>query len=114
MLFLSNLLAFGATTIAAIYKDRWKVFQGAETNKENQDVRRDQRQCRADTGLDGFDRDAGIEVPAIEIKVLLVVVDAGGFAATTTVLLSGSVGLAGRSVSGPTGSGRSTRRCATA
>src|SRR5437764_12460137 len=25
MVFLSNLLAFGATTIAAIYKDRWKV-----------------------------------------------------------------------------------------
>ena len=24
-MFLSNLLAFGATTIAAIYKDRWQV-----------------------------------------------------------------------------------------
>jgi IS4 transposase len=25
IVFLSNLLAFGATTIAAIYKDRWEV-----------------------------------------------------------------------------------------
>jgi len=26
LVFLSNLLGFGATTIAAIYKDRWQVF----------------------------------------------------------------------------------------
>ena len=64
--------------------------------------------------MDGADRDAGVEVPAIEIDVLVVVVDAGRIAAATTVLLSGSVGVAGRSFSGPAGAGRGARRCATA
>src|SRR5664280_2334991 len=77
-------------------------------------LRGDQRQCGADPGVDGSDRDAGAEVPAVEIEVLLVVVDAGGSAAAATVLLSRSVGVAGRSFSGPAGSGRGTRRCATA
>ena len=90
------------------------VFQGAETNIENQDVRGDERQCGPDPGVDRSDRDAGAEVPAVEIEVLLVVIDAGGFAAAATVLLSRSVGVAGRSFSGPAGSGRSARRCATA
>ena len=91
IVFLSNLLGFGATTIAAIYKDRWQVgivFQGAETNTENQDVRGDQRQCGPDPGVDRFDRDAGAEIPAVEIEVRLVIIDAGRFVAATTVLLS--------------------------
>jgi hypothetical protein len=29
LVFLSNLLAFGATTIAAIYKDRWRPHRNA-------------------------------------------------------------------------------------
>ena len=90
------------------------VLQGAEADAEDQDLRGDQRQCRPDTGLDSFDRDAGTEVPAVEIEVFLVVVDAGGAAAAATVLLSRSVGLAGRSFSGPAGTGRGARRCATA
>ncbi len=129
IVFLSNLLAFGATTIAAIYKDRWQVelffkalkqtlkiktFQGAEANIENQDVCGDQRQCGPDPGVDRSDRNAGAEVFAVEIEVLLVVIDAGRSAAATTVLLSGSVGVAGRSFSGPAGAGRGARRCATA
>ena len=64
--------------------------------------------------MDGADRDVGAEVPAIEIDVLLVVVDIGGFAAAATVLLSRSVGVAGRSFSSSAGAGRSTRRCAAA
>ena len=64
--------------------------------------------------MDGVDRDAGAEVPAVEIPVFLVVVDTGGSAAAAIVLLSRSVGMAGRSFSGPAGSGRGTRRCATA
>ena len=116
LVFLSNLLGFGATTIAAIYKDRWAggiVFQGAEADLQNQDVCGDQRQCGEDPGLDGADSDAGAEVPAVEITVFLVVVDTGGSAATAIVLLSRFVGVAGRSFSGPAGSGRGTRRCAT-
>ena len=56
--------------------------------------------------MDGSDRDAGAEVPAIEIDVLLVVVDSVRSAAAATVLLSRSVGVAGRPFSGSTGTGR--------
>src|ERR1017187_7564824 len=83
------------------------VFQGLEADAEDKDVCGDQRQCRPHTGLDGSDRDAGAEVPAIEIEVLLVVIDAGRTAAAATVLLPRSVGVAGRSFSGPAGTGRS-------
>ena len=41
IVFLSNLLAFGATTIAAIYKDRWRsgiVLQGTEAIVEDQNL----------------------------------------------------------------------------
>src|ERR1035441_7728530 len=59
-----------------------------------------QRQCGPDAGVDGVDRDAGAEVPAIEIEILLVVIDAGGPAAAAIVLLSRSVRVAGRPFSG--------------
>ena len=59
--------------------------------------------------MDGADRDAGAEVPAIEIDVLVVVVDASRFVAATTVLLSRPVGMAERSISGSAGVGRGTR-----
>ena len=89
------------------------VFQGAEADLQNQDVCGNQRQCGEDPSLDGADRDAGAEVPAVEITVFLVVVDTGGPAAAAIVLLSRSVGVAGRSFSGPAGPGRGARRCAT-
>ena len=115
IVFLSNLLGFGATTIAAIYKDRWQVelfFKALKQNVENQDVCGDQRQCGPDPGVDGADRDAGAEVPAVEIEVLLVVIDAGGSAAAATVLLSRSVGVVGRSISGPAAFGFRVRAIA--
>jgi hypothetical protein len=90
------------------------VLQGAEADSENQDVYRDQRQRGAHAGVDGVDRDAGAEVPTVEIDVLLVVIDAGRAAAAATVFLSRSVGVAGRSFSGSAGLGRGARRCATA
>ena len=65
-----------------------------------------QRECGPDPRVDGADRDAGAEVPAIEIDVFLVVIDPGRVAAATTVLLSRSVAVAGRSISGSAGSGR--------
>src|SRR2546426_7797011 len=76
------------------------VFQGAEADAEDQDVRGDERQRGPDPGMDGADRHAGAEVPAIEIDVLLVVVESRRAAAATTVLLSRSVGVAGRPFSG--------------
>ena len=56
----------------------------------------------------------GVKVSAAEIEVLLVVIDTGRSAATTTVLLSRPVGVAGRSFSGSAGAGGGARRCATA
>jgi hypothetical protein len=43
------------------------VFQGAEADIKDQDVCGDQRQCGPNPGVDGVDRDAGAEVPAVEI-----------------------------------------------
>jgi hypothetical protein len=54
-----------------------------------------QRQCGQDPSVDGVDRDAGAEVPAVEIVVLLVIIDAGRSAAAATLLLSRSVGVVG-------------------
>jgi len=84
--------------VAAIFKDRWQVelfFKGAETDVEDQDVCRDQRECGQDAGLDGADRHAAVEIPAIEIDALLVVVESGRASEATTVLLSRFVGLVG-------------------
>jgi hypothetical protein len=67
--------------------------QGAEANDEDQDVCGDQRQCGPHAGVDGADRDAGAEAPAIEIGVFLVFVDTGGAAVPAIVLLSRSVGV---------------------
>ena len=95
-----------ATTIAAIYKDRWQVELFFKALKQTLKIKTfvgTSANAVQDPGVDGADRDAGAEVPAVEIEVLLVIVDAGGIAAATIVLLSGSVGLAGRSVSGPAG-----------
>ena len=63
------------------------VFQSAEANVENQNVCGDQRQRGPDPGVDGVDRHAGVEVPAIEIEVQLVVIESGRAAAAATVLL---------------------------
>ena len=71
------------------------VLQGAEADAEGQDFRGDQRQCGEDAGLDGADRDAGAQVSAVEIEVLLVAVESGRAAAAATVLLPRSVCMAG-------------------
>jgi len=81
------------------------IFQGAETDGEDQDVCGDQRQRGADPGVDGADRHVGAEVPAVEIDILLVVIQSSRAVATATVLLPRSVEVAGRSFSGPAGAG---------
>jgi Domain of unknown function (DUF4372) len=71
------------------------VFQGAQAAVQDQDFCGDQRQRGPNPGVDGVDRDAGAEVPAVEIVVLLVLIDAVSSAAAATVLLSRSVGVVG-------------------
>jgi IS4 transposase len=107
IVFLTNLLAFGATTIAAIYKDRWQVELFFKALKQTLKIKTFVGTSANAVRLDGSDRDAGAEVPAIEIEVLLVIIDAGRTAAAAAVLLPRSVGVAGRSFSGPAGTGRS-------
>ena len=107
MVFVSNHLRLAASTIAAIYRDRWQIELFFKALKQNlkEDLRGDQRQCGEDAGLDSADRNAGAQVSAVEIEVLLVAVESGGAAAAATVLLPRSVHMAGRSVSGSSGAG---------
>ena len=72
-----------------------ELLQGAQAVVQDQDFCRHQRQCGPDPSVDGVDRDAGAEVPADEIVILLVIVNAGSPAASATVLLSRSVGVVG-------------------
>ena len=78
--FLINHFGLAARTIAAIYKDRWAVelFQGPETESEDQDLRRYLSQRRQDPGLDGADRHAAAALPAAEVKVGLVALQPRG------------------------------------
>ena len=117
LVFLSNLLGFGATTIAAIYKDRWAVELFFKALKQT---------CKIKTFVGTSANAVKTQVwtaliamlvlKYLQLKstVFLVVVDTGGSAAAAIVLLSRSVGVAGRSFSGPAGSGRVTRRRAAA
>src|SRR3990172_6470294 len=81
------------------------VFQSPEAKPQGEELRGDQRERAADPDLDGPDRHAGAEVSAVEIDVLLVAVESGRAAAAATVLLSRSVGVAGRPFSGTAGVG---------
>src|SRR5665213_3043152 len=68
------------------------VFQGVKADVEDQDVCVDQREGGPDSGLDDADRNAGAEVPAVEIDVLGVTIESGCAAAATNVLLPGPLG----------------------
>ncbi len=111
IVFLSNLLAFGATTIAAIYKDRWQVELFFKALKQTLKIKTfvgtsaNAVRTQVWTALIAM---LVLKYLQLEIHVLLVVIDAGGAAAAATVLLSRSVGVAGRSFSGPAGAGRGT------
>jgi IS4 transposase len=108
IVFLSNLLAFGATTIAAIYKDRWQVELFFKALKQTLKI-------KTFVGTSANAVRTQVWTALIAMLVLkylqlkstfsVVVVDPGGAAAAATVLLSRSVGVAGRSLSGPAGTG---------
>jgi hypothetical protein len=91
VIFLTNNLQFAAATIAAIYKDRWSVelfFKGDQTKPENQDVPRDQSQCRQNADMDGSDRHADFEVPSAPLQIFLVLVQSDCVAASSALCLS--------------------------
>ena len=104
LVFVTNHLTFGATTIAAIYKDRW--LQGAQTEPQGQDLRGNQRQRAQDPALDGADRPAAAQVPPAQGPVRLVPGQPGRPVAHEPVHLPRPLGVAGPAVRGAARAGR--------
>src|ERR1035438_9697371 len=63
-----------------------------------------------DPNLDGPDRDAGVEVLAVEVPLWVVVVESGGHYPPAVIRISGVVRMAGRSVPGAPGADGCARR----
>jgi hypothetical protein len=73
---LTNHLEFASSTIAKVYKDRWEIeifFQDHQTATENQNVRRNQSQCRAHSTLDSAHCDSVAEIleDALDVRALV-------------------------------------------
>ena len=97
LVFFSNLLHLAASTIAAIYKERWKVELFFKALKQTGKVKTflgTSNQCGQDADLDGADRDVDLEVFADEGHLWLVAFQSGGSIAPATVYLPRFVGLA--------------------
>ena len=93
---LTNHLQFGATTISAIYKDRWQIelfFKAHQTKPENQNLCRNQRECPLHPDLDSIDRHAAGQVSSIQIPFRLVLVQPGGLPALESLYLQEPMGL---------------------
>lgn len=98
---LTHQLPFGATTIAAIYKDRWQIelfFPALKQNRKIKTFGGDQRQCPEGPGLAGPARPAAAPGLATAGALRLVAVEPRGPAAPEPVHASRSVGLAGSPV----------------
>ena len=71
-IFLTNQLTFAATTIAAIYKDRWQVELFFKAMKQNLKIKTflgTSANAGQDADLDGADRHAGLAVPAADVHL---------------------------------------------
>ena len=69
LVFLTNHLDFGATTIAAVYKERWQIelfFKALKQNLRVKTFRRHLGQRPQDPNLDSIDRSADSEVSAAQ------------------------------------------------
>jgi hypothetical protein len=88
LVFLTHHLTFGATTIAAIYKDRWQIELFFKA------LRGDERQRPEGPGLDGPDRHADPQVPPAEGPLRLVPLEPGRLAADEPLHASRSLGVA--------------------
>jgi hypothetical protein len=95
---LTNLLHFGSTTIAAIYKDRWEIelfFKALKTEFEGEEFCGHQPECAADSDLDRADRHAAVEMDAPSLPGEVVLLQSGLHAAFESVHLPGSPPLVG-------------------
>ena len=98
LVFLTNHLEFGSTTIADIYKDRWQIEVFFKTLKQNLKIKSfvgDQSQCHIHPDLDSFNRDTPFEVVASPLQSQMVLVQPGSHAPTEFIYLSGFARLAG-------------------
>ena len=89
---LTNLLEFGSTTIAAIYKERWQIELFFKALKQNLTVKTfvgtsEKRPPHPD--LDSLDRPAPVEMAAPPLQGQLVSVQSGLDVAAEPVHLSG-------------------------
>src|ERR1039457_5236485 len=101
---LSNLLHFGPTTIAAIYKDRWEIELFFKALKQNLKVKSfvgTSLERATDSDLDGVDRHAAVEMAAPPLEGEMVLLESGLHAAFESVHLPGSAAVAGESLGIP-------------
>ena len=74
------------------------VFQGAETESQDQDLCGDKCQCSEDPDMDGTDRHADPEIPSAKVTVQLVFVELGVLIEDESVYPPGPVGMAGQPI----------------
>jgi len=68
---LTNLMEFGPTTIAAIYKDRWEIelfLQSAEAESQGEELCGDQRKRSSNPDLDSLDRPSAAQMDTPSFK----------------------------------------------
>ena len=97
LVFLTNHHGLGASTIAAVYKERWQIerfFKALNQNLKIKTVRGHLGQCREDPDLDGPDFDAPAALPAIDLSLRLEPGQSGGAVAHESLHPSGPHGLA--------------------
>ena len=88
---LTNLMEFGSTTIAAIYKDRWEIelfFKALKQNLKVKNFRGYQRERLAYSDLDGPDRHPAAQMAAPPFEGQVVPVEPGLHAAAKPLYLS--------------------------
>ena len=81
---LTNHLEFAASTIAAIYKDRWEIelfFKALKQNLQGQDVRGHERERPAHPDLDSIDRLVAAALAPSPVAGELELVQLGGIVA---------------------------------
>ena len=99
-----NLLHFGPTTIAAIYKDRWEIelfFKALKQNLKVKSFGGHQPERATDSDLDGVDRHAAVEMAAPPLEGEMVLLESGLHAAFESVHLPGFAAVAGESLRHP-------------
>lgn len=96
LVFLTNHRSFAASTIAAVYRQRWQIelfFKALKQKPAHQELRRHQPQRPANSDLDGADRPARAQVPATAGSLRLEPIQSGRSVAPAPARLSRAVGM---------------------